>query len=643
MSTSTLHYRPRYRHRGPQRHRRFLHLLALGAAFAAASPAAAQSINQFVGFGDSTIDSGWYRNNIVNGKPFAGGGATFNSLFPGAVAEGAGRATTSPGLMSTELLAGFFGTTATPANQPGGTNYATSGARNNETNGPNDGLFTQAVPTVTQIDNYLKATGGVANPNALYEISSGGNNIAWAIDNLPQAQQSAYVTKAANDEIAAIVKLKAAGARYIIIPNLANSFGNTTQQSLRGTYNNALWNGLAAAAINFIPADFNGLRLAIQANPSAFGFTTVSVNDPACGNVVAAAALLCATSKVPLVEANADKTHLFADTEGHFTTAGQKIVADYEYSLIVAPSQISLLAENPIKTRAATIEMIENQIPISQRVRGPLGYNVWASGDISRLKIEQPVGFVGESATPTAVTAGIDTMTSGGVLMGLAVSAGTKKPSFTLGGSYRQDEFAVSGYTAATLEPLWLNMIGTLGGLHYDVNRIVPLGITLQQNNATANGNNASLDVRFGHNTVTGPLTFGPLVGLTLQRVHVDGFTETGSVTSLTFADQFRHSAVGILGYQASLDAGMFRPFARVLWNHEFASSDRLVTASLTSTVAPSYSLPAVDLGKDWASATAGVSATLGKGVTGLVAFTGQMGQDKLKTYGAQLGLNVAF
>jgi len=401
---------------------------------------------------------------------------------------------------------------------------------------------------------------------------------------------------------------------------------------------------LAAAGINFIPADFNGLRQQIQDNPSAFGFKTVSVNDPACQPVVDAAALLCATSKSGLVEPNADKTHLFADREGHFATAGQKIVADYYYSLVIAPSQISLLAENPIKTRASVIALIENQIPISQRVRGPLGFNVWAAGDVSRLKIDQPVGFVGESATPTMVTAGIDTVTSGGILMGLAVSASTKKPSFSLGGSYRQDEFAVSGYTAATLGPLWLNMIGTFGALHYDVNRVVPLGITLQQNNATTNGTNASLAVRFGHNTVTGPLTHGPVIGLTLQSVRVDGFTETGGgVTSLAFADQTRHSAVGVLGYQASFDAGMFRPFARVLWNHEFASSNRLVTATLTSTVAPSYSLPAVDLGKDWASASAGVAVTLGKGVTGIASFTGQLGQDKVTTYGGQLGINVAF
>jgi outer membrane lipase/esterase len=622
-----------------------LRFLALGAAVAVSSPASAQSINQFVGFGDSTIDSGWYRNNIVNGKPFAGGGTNFNTLFPDAVLEGAGRATTSPGLMSSELLAGFFGSTAIPSNQPGGTNYATSGARNNETNGQNDGLFTQAVPTVTQINNYLAANGGVANPNALYLISSGGNNVSFALDKLAPADQAAYVTKAAKDEVAALVKLKTAGALYIIIPNLPQSFGNADQQSLRATYNTALWNGLAAAGVNFIPADFDGLRKEIVAKQAAFGFTTVSVNNPACQPVlpVNASALLCATSQAPLVEPNADQTHLFADLEGHFATKGQLIVADYYYSLVIAPSQISLLAENPVKSRAATIDLILNQIPISQRTRGPLGFNVWASGDVSRLKIDQPVGFVGESATPTQVTAGIDTMTSGGILLGMAVSAGTKKASFSQGGSFTQDEFAVSGYTAATLGPLWLNMIGTFGALHYDVNRIVPLGPVLDQNNTTTNGTNMSFSVRSGHNTVVGPVTFGPVVGLTLQSVHVDGFTESGNVTSLAFGGQYRHSSVGVLGYQASFDFGMFQPFAKVLWNHEFVSHERLVTASLTSTVAPSYSLPAVDLGRDWASATAGVSVGLGKGVTGLVSFTGQWGQDKVTNYGGQVGLNVAF
>src|SRR5262245_45526129 len=91
---------------------------------AISDPAAAQSFNQFIGFGDSTIDSGYYR-----ALPNPGGGGIFNSYWAAAVAAGAGKPTNSPGPMNSEALASMFGLTAIPANQPGGTNYATSGAK----------------------------------------------------------------------------------------------------------------------------------------------------------------------------------------------------------------------------------------------------------------------------------------------------------------------------------------------------------------------------------------------------------------------------------------------------------------------------------------------------------------------------------
>jgi outer membrane lipase/esterase len=76
---------------------------AVGLVFAS-GPAASQSFNQFVGFGDSTIDSGAYRSLAS-----PGGGATFNAFWASAVANGAGKPTSSPGLVSSEALAAAFG------------------------------------------------------------------------------------------------------------------------------------------------------------------------------------------------------------------------------------------------------------------------------------------------------------------------------------------------------------------------------------------------------------------------------------------------------------------------------------------------------------------------------------------------------
>jgi outer membrane lipase/esterase len=128
----------------------------------------------------------------------------------------------------------------------------------------------------------------------------------------------------------------------------------------------------------------------------------------------------------------------------------------------------------------------------------------------------------------------------------------------------------------------------------------------------------------------------------------VNGFTETdsfapiGGFTALSFGDQTRNSAVTELGYQASIDFGRWRPFAKLVWNHELASTDRAVTASLTSVAAPSYWMPAVILGKDWGSGTIGATATIAQGITGYATFSGQMAQHNVVTYGGQVGLNVA-
>src|SRR5947207_553039 len=226
-------------------------------SIATSAPAAAQ-FSQFIGFGDSTVDSGWYRNTTT-------GEADRDKRIAAAVAAGGRGTPVGVGSMSSELLAGYFGLSALPANQAGGTNFATGGARDSQST-----AGSTAVPAVTQIANYLAATGGHANPNALYLIGSGGNDLS-AISALSLSRQSAAAITAANDLVGGIKNLSAAGARTIIVPNQA--FGPPAQQSVRRLYDSTLWSGLAASGVLFVPADVNSVFRAIQANPSGFGVT----------------------------------------------------------------------------------------------------------------------------------------------------------------------------------------------------------------------------------------------------------------------------------------------------------------------------------------------------------------------------------
>jgi outer membrane lipase/esterase len=122
--------------------------------------------------------------------------------------------------MVSELLAAHFGLTALPADFPAGrgTNYATSGAQINAAF-----IAPHAPSVVTQIDRYLSSVQGIANSRALYLISSGGDDITYAVEQLDAgkftlAEAQAWVITATRNLIDAIEKLSNAGARYMLIP-----------------------------------------------------------------------------------------------------------------------------------------------------------------------------------------------------------------------------------------------------------------------------------------------------------------------------------------------------------------------------------------------------------------------------------------
>ena len=381
---------------------------------------------------------------------------------------------------------------------------------------------------------------------------------------------------------------------------------------------------------------------AVASNPSSFGF--IAGAGPACvpqAGLTSGYAILC--TPLTLVAPNAAQTHFFAD-DIHLSTAGQKVLADYEYSLVVAPSMISMLAEAPLQTRANLMSVIQNQIPISQGQRGPTGFNTWLSGDISSLQIKNYAGFPDDPGTPVALAAGFDYKLSNDWLVGIVLAGGHQHANFSMGfGGFTQDEFSVSAYSANTVGPLWFDAIATYGTIDYDVKRNVPVGITVQNNAANASGSNISLAGGVGYDFHFEGITYGPVAGMTLQQVHVDGFTESGSFTSLGFGAQTRNSAISDLGYRVAIDCGRLSPFAKATWDHEFASTNRQVIAILTTSVAPSYSMPAVQTGSDWGALTAGTTVKLASNVSGLLAVTSTIAQQNVTTYSGQVGINVSF
>ncbi len=333
-------------------------LFGVGALASAAplviTPSFAQTVSEVVVFGDSNVDSGNFRQyaNL----------SAFGTHWPAAVAAGAGAPVSRPGLGNAEHIANYYGLDLLPSYLPGGTNYATSGAKDAITNTAATGGFGVAVPTVTQISTFLAARGNVASPNALFIVHSGDNDADYAAGGTGTGPYPADPTAFMNTQAVALANaiksIHTAGGRQFLVRSLNASFPqgaaalNVAKRAAKAAHNTKLYSELALLGVTVIRSDFDDVRLALLASPSAFGFTTVSNADAsqACtipaGVTNGAHALLCSSAAgapSTFVNATADMTRLFAD-EGHLATHGQKIRANHDYALLPPATSSPLVA-----------------------------------------------------------------------------------------------------------------------------------------------------------------------------------------------------------------------------------------------------------------------------------------------------------
>jgi hypothetical protein len=326
--------------------------------------------SQFIGFGDSAMDSGYYLTDPAH---------LADPQYEAAVAAGGGLPTSIGGVMNSVLLAHDFGLSAIPVGKPGGTNYAAGGAAAY-------GTGTAPVPSVaTQMQSYLSANGGHADPNALYMITGGGNDLSYAQANIVgAAAQQAYVISDAHQLATAIEQLSAAGARHIL---LAGATGNPSDG-----FRDTLTTDLTAAGVSFMsynfPVGWFSAGGPVESNPAAYGIT--NLGPPASGPFTSTnpyspndggASLNPNPSQYSSswsyyatqnVSPTAGETDLYADNV-HFAAIGQQIVAnDYfnfiETSTPVVSEKLSAVGEIMGNPFSYTFTYQWQQLPQGQTV-----------------------------------------------------------------------------------------------------------------------------------------------------------------------------------------------------------------------------------------------------------------------------------
>jgi len=196
--------------------RRLLGTLAMGVATLASLPAMAGPYSQMFVFGDSLSDTGNVFLASGGAQPPAGQ-PYFNGRF-------------SDGPVWVESLAAGLGLAAVPS-LAGGTNFAFAGARTGASGSP-PGLMAQAI-------GMWGAVNAAADPNALYVVVGGGNDMRdarsafWGNSAADDQGRQAAAQAAVDNLYLTLQFLASRGAHHVLLSNLPD-LGNTPEAALMG-------------------------------------------------------------------------------------------------------------------------------------------------------------------------------------------------------------------------------------------------------------------------------------------------------------------------------------------------------------------------------------------------------------------------
>jgi len=555
---------------------------AAGTATANSGP-----FSQFVVFGDSLSDAGTFPDMLS---------PTFDALrFTNRIGPtyGPGEAYAEVGTQQLASLLGLQSNPATPLVRPdtGGTNYAVGGYRTDEIlNSITSSSDPGAGPRPGYLARYTRA-----DANALYYLNGGGNDIFQGRD----------MVAAARDLAAGVGALQAAGARYIIVSDLPDvgstplgTLNNVTDiwNDLTTDFNTELASRLQAQGGNYVLVNNRLLLSEVRADLAAFGF------DP---NVAQTAVCFDSSSSTPCLPDPTyglggiapDPSRLMFNDGVHPTTAVHQISADYLYSIISAPWEVSLLPEMGRSALRAHLQQLDNELSAQRGNWQAVGaWRTFVQGGYNRPEYD---GYGGGDGHGLSLSVGVTQRLSEAWLAG--VSLGLAENSLELGrndSDYDMRSYLATAFARYEYQRLFADFSLSAGYLDYhDLKRTFALGITERAEKGDTEGTLWGAAAKAGFNLMQpgDQLQFGPFIGASYQKVDVDGYSEKGArSTALSYHDQELKSlrlSLGLFGKYALTDRT--RLFGEVAREVEREDEDRQdLRMSLNSVPDNSFELP---------------------------------------------------
>ena len=582
--------------------------IALATALAATAQAAPNPYSGFTVFGDSLLDAGQFPDTGVTGASLR----FTNRVGPGySPASGAVTGPVSSILLGQQL--GFdvrtLDASTSLINQriglSDGDNWATGGYTTaqirDSITARNGSVVAVGGLTLRSRDGYLPglASQGLSlDPNTLFYISGGGNDFLQGLVTSP-----ATAAAAANRLGDGVAALQQAGARYMVVwllpdigqtPALAGSPQQAASSALSRVYNQALVARLAGIDAEIIGLNVPQLLAEVLAEPGRYGLASGQNLTGTCFSGDS-----CTRNPTyGLGAAAADPSQLLFNDRVHPTITGQRLIADYAYSLLAAPWEVTLLPEMAQSTLRAHQDGLHQRWLGDWHAWQPVGrWQGYVDTSARRLDVDDQRSTAGGDGNGYSLDLGGSYRLSEEWRLGVA--AGVARQRLEPGAadsSYRLNSYLLSAFAQYQGERLWGDLTATGGRLDYDdLSRRFALGPTTRSEQGDTDGDLRALSARLGYDLAAAgsPWHLSPYLSADYARVQVDGYRERGNdATALEFDDQSstsRRLGLGLQGrWQLAPATALFADLGR---EREFADGTRDVTMRLNSVPGLDYTL----------------------------------------------------
>jgi outer membrane lipase/esterase len=469
--------------------------------------------------------------------------------------------------------------------------------------------------------------------NALYYVNGSGNDFLQG-----RILSTAQAQAAGGRIVDSVEALNTAGARYIMV-SLLPDVGKTP------TFNgsNSFFSGLASDVNNEVVSQLRGLDAnvialnvpllisEVNASAAAYGFDATQNLTGTCFN-----GCTNINARWGINSATPDPSKLFFNDGVHPTTAVQQIFADYAYSILSAPQELTLLPEMALGTLQAHQDQLRNQWQADwsawQAVDEWRGFVV--GGGQRQAYAHQDNAQSGDG-NGYSLNLGASYRLADAWRVGAALGAYEQKLEVGSANSdYKLKSYLATAFAQYEQNRWWADLAMSVGSLNYDnLDRSFNLGQVKRTEQGDTDGNIWGASGRVGYDIAQAGSEWhlSPFISGDYARVDVDGYAEQGAAsTALNFDSQQRDSrrlGAGIQGrYQLTSQTALFAEYSH---EREYEDDTSKLKSELNSLPGVSFELQGYTPGDSLDSGTLGVSHQLTKDLSLRGAYNYSKAQDQ--------------